>query len=155
MRYRSEIIQLPWNDPEHKAYRETLWVGGPHCGCVYYFSMLTKKDCFNLDIPELQQVIRNYIAQHFGKENAKYIYMTYWAEFILPYLKKECYQLYELDASLKFSKEERAFLLLLENPTWDDEKIRVELKTTEKAMKRWSQYNAIRIMMRRNAKNIS
>jgi hypothetical protein len=71
-------------------------------------------------------------------------------QFIVSFIKYQCEKAEGIFNEKKLSKEDKGVAILLKNPYWSDERIRELLKTTEKQMRHWTNFNQIRRVFERN-----
>jgi hypothetical protein len=152
--YFSECLAKPKDSQQHQQLREELWLCGPEYICKYYLSVLTKHDFFDATDDVFLTAVREYLASHACPEAVQFCVSTYHLMFLIPFLMQQ-WELAEGNHGTKqFSMEERALVMLVNNPDWTDETIREAVGTTEKQMKRWSTFRAARAAQKHYQKQI-
>jgi len=63
----------------------------------------------------------------------------------MKFLKRQCEIVEGESGQCRICKEDQGMILLVQHPDWTDEQIRRAVKTTEKQMKRWSNFNTARV----------
>jgi hypothetical protein len=141
----SEYLAKPKDSPEHRLFREQLWLGGASFTCRYYLSILNGHDYFDATGDEFMTAVQEYVLSYTCPEAIQFCVSEYHLMFLEPFLRQQ-WELAEGNTNpKKLSREERALILLVNNPDWTDKKIREVIGTTVKQMKRWSNFNAARV----------
>ena len=144
----AEYYELPLEDPRHLMIRDDGWLGGPDTEAIYYLSWMKGYNAYDQSFEQNGEALRDLLRQELPQST--WLTKTrYLATFFLIWAKAE----YRLSTDgQRFpipkpsrAKEDKAIILLMENPSLTDEQIRQELNTTEKAMQRWSDYKTARI----------
>ena len=91
----------------------------------------------------LSRIAQEYIVAKTGPEAIPFCCMS-GLQFVMPYLKREWEAVEGITGQRRISKEDQGMILLIEHPDWTDEQIRQAVKTTDKQMMRWSNFNAAR-----------
>lgn len=144
----AEHYELPLEDWRHLQLRDDGWIGGPEIEAAYYLSWLKGYNAFDQSYEQQSEALRDLLRQELPQSIwlAKTRYLP---QFFLIWVKAK----YRLSTDgQRFPirkpsrpKEDKAIILLMENPSLTDEDIRQELNTTEKAMQRWSDYKTARV----------
>ncbi len=141
----SEYLAKPKDSREHIQLREELWLGGPSHICRYYLSVLTKRDFFDATNDDFLMAVQEYLVSHSCPEAIQFCVSMNHLMFIVPFLRQQWELAEGTQHAKRFSMEEQALIMLVNNPNMKDEKIRETIGTTEKQMKRWSTFKAARV----------
>jgi hypothetical protein len=143
MGWLTRYFNKPVDGREHRLKREELWIGGDCIACMYYLGMMRNKDYSDLTLEDLDNDIIEFIIQYASPNASVFAHSKMDIDCIaLPFLKQRFHLVFDID--LKLTKEEKGVILLLKNPDWTDEQIRLALKTTEKQMSHWLRYRRAR-----------
>jgi hypothetical protein len=85
----SPYLNKPIDSPEHRQFREELWLVGPEHACRYYLSMLTKRDFFEATADQFLNGVREYVASHACSESVQFCVNENHLQFLLPFFVHE------------------------------------------------------------------
>jgi len=140
----SEYLALPKDHPRHRQFREELWLGGEEHACRYYLSILLGRDFYAVSNGEFLSAVQEYVIAKTCPEAIQFCCTRLHYRFVMPFLKRE-WEISEGESGQRrIGKEDQGMILLVQHPDWTDEQIRRAVKTTEKQMKRWGNFNAAR-----------
>jgi len=140
----SKYLALPKDHPQHRQFREDLWLGGPEVGCRYYLSMILKRDFFAASVEDFVKALQEYVVARTCPEAIQLCCTWLHIHFVLPFLKWE-WETAEGISDRRLGKEKQGMILLVQHPEWTNEQIREAVKTTAKQMQRWSAFNEARV----------
>ena len=140
----SEYLALPKDSPQHRSFREELWLGGSAHACRYYLSIILGRDFFAVSDEKFLKAVQEYIVAKTCPDAIQFCCRQYHLQFVVSFLKREREIAEGSSEKRRISKDEQGLILLIKHPDWTDEQIREAVQTTSKQMKRWSTYNAAR-----------
>ena len=151
----AELFELPIDDPRHRQLRDDAWFGGSVFEGTYFLGKFlgTNEFCFTFDVnrQHLQECLRAHLPHVEWLLNARCFH-----EAMVLWLKHKYRQSKE---HIQFpipnpTKEQQAIVRVIEDPKIGDDEIRIELRCTEKTMKRWSSFQYFRIEQKRLARYV-
>lgn len=139
----AEDYDLPVEDPRHRIVRDERIVED-----LYYLSWFRNFNEFRVTYEEFRQHWYETIVRELP--NASWLLKSASREFVIIWLKAKYRQSNEhaLYPIPKETKEDRAVILILEDPTLTDEMIQKMTKATTKSMQRWGTFKYARREMR-------
>jgi Transcriptional cell cycle regulator TrcR len=140
-----ELFELPIEDRRHQQLRDDAWIGGPFFEGRYYLGWFRRTNEFRHNHEEFDEDIAQTIRDQLP-QSSWIAESSYRVEFLLKWLK---HKYRESDEGRRYpipkqTREERAIVLLLENPELTDDEIRQIIGTTEKTIERWASYKLAR-----------
>lgn len=140
----SKYLALPKDHPQHRQFREELWLGGSEVACRYYLSMILKRDFFVASADDFVKSLQEYVVAKSCPEAIQFCCTRLHVHIVLPFLKREWEVAEGVAGERRVGKEEQRMILLVQHPYWTDEQIRRAVKTTDKQMRRWARFNEAR-----------
>jgi hypothetical protein len=148
----AERFDLPLEDPKHRQLRDDAWIGGPCNEAMYYLGWLQGRNPYDEGFDAFLEKLKSTFQELFPQSPWLHD-STYSANFFLIWIKAKYRESHE---GKRFPirrppqpKNEKAVILLMENPALTDEDIRRQLNTTEKQMQRWTDYKLARTELTR------
>jgi hypothetical protein len=143
----SKYLAKPKDSPEHRRFREELWLVGPPHSTKYYLSIILGRDFYAATNREFHESLRSFVKENASSEAACLVDDP---QYLEEFLKQQCAIKEGTYDEKKISKINKAIILLLKHPNWSKERIRDFLKTTDKQMMRWSDFNEAMIVLKRH-----
>ncbi|MCR9117766.1 MAG: hypothetical protein NXI22_12555 [bacterium] len=140
----SQIIALPLDHPRHVSFRNELGIVHAEHGCRYYLSLLTGRDYFHAHRDAFEADFVEYLVANASPEVTCWSDLVYLYDFALPFLCDKFHVATKIPRNSQATNEERALILLLTHPEWDDAIIIDKLKTTPKQFARWPMFQLAR-----------
>ena len=134
---RSEMLAAAEASEKHQMLREhmcDLKLLGGEGACRYYLSLLTDSDQFVLWNDEFVDNMREFIVTRTDGAAECFSFDSSSVGYMAPFMKREYFKRKRITS--KLSKQERAVVLLLQNPMWSDEQIAEHVPTTTKQLSR-------------------
>ena len=140
----ADIFDLPIDDPRHRQLRDDAWIGGPNFECRYYLGWYRKTNEYRCSQEQFNRQLSKFLVERLP--NAVRLHKWMGDRIAILWLKAQYRtsregQRYPIK---KETKEERAIVLMLDNPTRKDDEIRGIVGTSEKSMRRWGWYRLMR-----------
>lgn len=122
--------------------------------CRYCYSKLSGKNGFAMQFDEFRAELRAFLERELPIATTSAVFEDRNPlEAVTEYLRNRLHVVETGESLPKRSKEDRAIDAVLLDPTLSDDEVRDLLKTTEKQIRRWSNYGILRRALVRNASN--
>jgi hypothetical protein len=112
--------------------------------CRYYFSALSGHDELQFSDADFLERLTGYVRREGSPLATVFCRSIVYVQHLEEFLRQRFYAKTKLPLPRRLTKEDKARALLIQHPDWSDERFRIEFKTTEKAMQRWSSFNYAR-----------
>lgn len=142
-----KYLELPEDDPERIEFERRQWIGGDDAVCRWQLTVLTGEDLWSKPWAEWWEYLIAFLKKRLPPRSAAAC-RRYPDQFGRPYIENLRRQRDGERIVGPLTKQDRAFLLLLENPEWTDEQIAEMIPTTLKQLARFSDYKHLRIELR-------
>gem|GEM_PF-6770889 len=140
----ADIFDLPIDDPRHRQLRDDAWIGGPMFECCYYLGWYRKTNEYRCSQEEFERHLSKFLVERLSKAARLHKWLGDRISIIWLKAKYRMSNEGERYPIKKETKEERAIVLMLDNPMRKDVEIRRFVGTSEKTMRRWGWYRLMR-----------
>jgi len=113
-------------------------------GCRYYLSILAQRDYYLAHHGAFDVNLIEYLSTNASPLVLFWRDSIYRYDFVLPFLRERFHSTTRIPRKSKPSKFDRALILLMSHPEWDDERIINELSTTAKQLAKWTMFQLAR-----------